>query len=107
MSALNHRDEVLNEVYFERVKQEERWGEQNHPDVVSGMVYWISPGDHFKEITEDRASRGRCSYTDILLEEVAEAIDEARAGDKEKLRVELIQVAAVATKWIEKLDRGY
>lgn len=98
---------VLDEVEAERYRQEARWGEQNHPDVVSGMVYLISPGDHFKVITEDRADRGRCSYADILLEEVAEAIDEALAGDKAKLRTELIQVAAVATKWVEKLDRGY
>lgn len=98
---------VLDEVEAERYRQEERWGEQNRPDAILGVAYPIYSGDYCKSVTENRSKEGKCTYTDILLEEVAEAIDEARAGDKAKLRVELIQVAAVATKWIEKLDRGY
>ncbi|WXX09686.1 hypothetical protein [Mycobacterium phage MS810] len=98
---------VLDEIAAERARQEARWGEQNHPDAVLTNVYPIKGGDYCKAITEARSAQGQCTYADILIEEVAEAIDEARLGDKAALRVELIQVAAVATKWVEKLDRGY
>ncbi|WP_124712967.1 hypothetical protein [Mycolicibacterium nivoides] len=98
---------VLDEIAAERARQEAKWGEQNHPDITADLDYPILSGDYCKQVTESRSAVGKCTYTDILLEEVAEAVDEARLGDKEKLRVELIQVAAVATKWVEKLDRGY
>lgn len=98
---------VLDEIVAERVRQEDKWGESNHPDVYPNMSYFMPSADAMREITESRASQGFCSYTDVLLEEVAEAIDEARAGDKAALREELIQVAAVAVKWVEKIDRGY
>ncbi|ALY07409.1 hypothetical protein SEA_WIGGLEWIGGLE_87 [Mycobacterium phage Wigglewiggle] len=98
---------VLDEIAAERARQEAKWGEQNHPDAYEELTYNLASGDCFKAVTEARSSFGMCSYADILLEEVAEAVDEARAGDKAALRTELIQVAAVATKWVEKLDRGY
>ncbi len=99
--------QVLDEIVAERVRQEDRWGESNHPDTYPHFHYWMAPAERFKEITDGRARAGVCSYTDVLLEEVAEAIDEARAGNKRALREELIQVAAVAVKWVEKIDRGY
>ena len=51
----------------------------------------------------DRAAReGKLTFAHILDEEAREALAEE---DKVKLRVELIQVAASAVRWIEKLDR--
>jgi hypothetical protein len=50
----------------------------------------------------DRAVReGRCTWAQVLEEEFWEAMCEE---DKVKLRAELVQVAAVATRWIQKLD---
>jgi len=52
--------------------------------------------------TDVAAAFGRVSWADILLEEVFEALAE---DDPAALRVELIQVAAVAVQWVEAIDR--
>lgn len=76
---------VLHEVADERVRQDARWGEQNHLDFV---------------------------WTAILGEEVGEvneAILEGTFGDApmRHVRDELVQVAAVAVAWIEAIDRRH
>ncbi|QDH93048.1 hypothetical protein SEA_STEPHIG9_49 [Mycobacterium phage Stephig9] len=103
--------DALNLVREERMAQDGKWGEQNWPDALSQCNY-PSPGAlAARAITDGRAQDGSLSYTDILLEEVAEAVDEARAsalgvrGSKGRLKTELIQVAAVAVAWFEKLNR--
>lgn len=87
MSFLKIIDGVLEEVKCERVKQFEKWGEQNGSDFE-----WIS----------------------ILTEEVGEAAKEANdfnftitddPSALTRLRTELIQVAAVAVAHIEAIDR--
>lgn len=93
--------EIGDEVYQERVRQHDKWGEQNHPDGTGGVSaeYWA------KVIRRDcdRAfADGRGTFAHILNEEVAEALAET---DPEKLKTELIQVAAVAVAWVEKLIR--
>jgi hypothetical protein len=95
----------LKEVAAERVRQEEKWGEQNHPDANLTRYYDLAPASHFKFKTDERAQDGTISWIDIFLEEVAEAVDEALKRDKVALRAELIQCAAVATAWVEKIDR--
>lgn len=111
--ALEH---VLSEVMDERCRQQAKWGQQNHPDGTGG-----EPGPSRSADSSDRlqalrrehaeASRvlcnhvfreGRGTWRHILREEVDEAIAE---DDKARLRQELVQVAAVAVAWIEKLDR--
>ena len=71
---------VLDEVSAERARQDAKWGEQNHPAFKHGEV----------------------TYRDILLEEVFEALAESNQA---RLRAELVQVAAVAVAWVEKIDR--
>ena len=81
MGNLSEENEaVLDLVRTERMQQDSKWGEQNHPD-----LYWLG----------------------ILMEEVGEAsraIIEGR-GWEEKRDNELIQVAAVAVAWIEAIRR--
>ena len=94
-------DRVLNDIRAERARQDAKWGEQNHPDGTgrSGdpLVAEVVKADC------DRAARnGMLTYRHILDEEVAEAFAER---DPAKLRAELVQVAAVAVAWIEKIDR--
>jgi hypothetical protein len=81
-------ERVLGEVGAERARQDERWGEQSHPPIA-----WIA----------------------ILGEEFGDAAQAAlnatwmsRSGfdDRQALRGELIQVAAVAVAAVESLDRG-
>lgn len=110
---------VLGEVAAERVAQEAKWGEQNHPNGTGPMT--TLPGlpfecdedgdvyvyaDEFESWARGRcewlADTDRCTYAAILLEEVAEAL---ATLDPAQLRRELVQVAAVAVAWVEKIDR--
>lgn len=70
---------TLSEVLKERLRQEEKWGQQDHhPE------RWLS----------------------ILIEEVGEAARSILEGQRASYRDELVQVAAVAVAAIEALDRG-
>lgn len=74
---------VLKEVLGERLRQEKKWGQQNHDGPF---------------------------YLTILMEEVGEvdhAILESRAGsgNVEDIRKEIVQVAAVAVAMAEAYDR--
>lgn len=108
--------EVAEEVIGERLRQDQQWGEQGHPDGIHPGINWateIAPaferGDVAVQIASiarkecQRAARqGEVTWLKILREEVAEAFAET---DPVKLRAELLQVAAVAVAWIEAIDR--
>lgn len=70
---------ILQAVANERIRQDTKWGVQNHPPFA-----WIS----------------------ILIEEVGEVANAALEGRGFDYRDELIQVAAVAVAAVESLDRG-
>ena len=72
---------VLEDVAFERMRQDERWGEQNHEDFVWGAILGEEVGEVSRAMLEDRFGAGS------------------------NLRDELVQVAAVAIAWIECIDR--
>lgn len=92
---------VLAEVAAERRRQDDRWGEQNHPDGTGLPIYWHSARRH-RHSAERAAAAGLLAWRDVLLEETYEALAE---GDPERLRAELVQVSAVAVAWIEAIDR--
>ena len=79
---------VVREILAERRRQNEKWGEQNH-----SLLGWIG----------------------ILTEEVGEAAKEAvdselgTTGEEgvQRLRTEMVQVAAVALQVIEGIDRAW
>jgi NTP pyrophosphatase (non-canonical NTP hydrolase) len=77
MSATNTCT-VLGEVWAERQRQDEKWGQQDHD-----AHKWMS----------------------ILVEEVGEVAKEAFEDDDKNRRAELIQVAAVAVAAVECIDR--
>jgi len=90
--------DVLADVSAERMRQDEKWGEQNHPDGTGGagmrhLADWAR--DVCKAADPD-------TFWKILLEEVYEAGAES---DQAALRMELVQVAAVCVQWIEVIDR--
>lgn len=101
---------VLDDIRAERAAQNAKWGEQNHPDGTGADIWWNLTGpahavrDTARHLTDAHAEGigGPLTWLDILREEVGEAFAE---GDPEKLRTELIQVAAVATQWVEAIDR--
>lgn len=93
--------DVLNEVADERLRQDEKWGEQNHPD-GTGLDGDEHRADKARTQCEIAAGEGRVTWRHILNEEVSEAFAES---DPKKLRAELVQVTAVAAVWIEAIDR--
>ena len=82
-----NRDEVFDAIDAERVRQGEKWS------------HW------------HRWGYGDCSQQGLLLpvkvavltEEVGEVARAVLDGDKDQLRAELVQVAAVAVAWLESL----
>lgn len=93
--------DVLLELLEERIRQDQKWGEQNHPN-GGGTPSHRRAADRARAICQALAARGECTWEAILLEEVAEALAER---DDTLLREELVQVAAVAVAWIEAIDR--
>ena len=91
---------ILRQIRRERLNQDTRWGEQNHPNGTGSR--WAAYAGYFRAIANFRAREKTLTWRDILLEEVYEALAER---DPEPLREELIQVAAVATAWVEAIDR--
>jgi hypothetical protein len=111
-----HTESVLREVAAERVRQDAKWGQQNHPSVDQTLArrrggctqermceeYEIPSEDRAKQKCENATANGTVTYAHIAVEEMSEAVsakyDTAR-------RVELVQLAAVVVGWIEAIDR--
>ena len=102
---------VLEEVSKERERQDQKWGEQNHPDGTRddrrllgdvSLPTWGTICYRARNMTDQLNKEGRATYLEIMLEEVVEAFSESHPAS---LRAELIQVAAVAVQWIEAIDR--
>lgn len=92
---------VLVEISDERIRQNDQWGEQNHPDGTS-ITSHKRQADNRRWLCDQAAKDGKVTWKHILDEEVYEAFAET---DPVKLREELIQVAAVAVAWVEAIDR--
>lgn len=126
LDAIDTGRKVAADVRTERARQDQKWGEQNHPDGTGPRVALLgdfpysydvnaprqtSPldgwtatelSDTAKANTDIAAKNDNVAWSDILLEEVFEALAES---DPVKLRTELVQVAAVAQQWAEAIDR--
>jgi hypothetical protein len=102
---------VCGQIVDERGRQHQKWGEQNHPDAVAfanqftPLPRLVASSLDARMVCDKRHEKGHGSWLDILIEEVAEAADEAYEGNVEALRTELVQVAAVAVAWVEAIDR--
>ncbi|ANU79698.1 hypothetical protein SEA_JAYCOOKIE_98 [Arthrobacter phage JayCookie] len=100
---------VLEQTRVEREAQTEKWGEQNHPNGTGAENRFSGSGAPYghlaniaRTVTDNNARTGTITYADIFLEEVFEAMAES---DPTALRKELIQCAAVALAWVQKIDR--
>lgn len=103
-AARRHMTRVLEDVRAERYRQIEKWGDDSTKDHEDGTGHWQyqQAALRAKAATDFHAEHGGLTWRHILAEEVAEAFAES---DPDNLRDELVQVAAVAVKWIEALDR--
>ncbi|GIH91827.1 NUDIX domain-containing protein [Planobispora siamensis] len=91
---------VLADIGAERAAQDARWGIQ---DIADGTdPERAAAAERAKDETAAAFADGTLTWRHILIEEVLEAFAE---DDPEALRTELVQVAAVAAKWIQALDR--
>lgn len=98
---------VVADVQIERAAQDEKWGEQNHPDGTGPHAELLGVdfarwADELRRVCQAAAADGTVTWAHILTEEVAEAF---ACDDPARLRTELVQVAAVAVAWIEAIDR--
>lgn len=96
------RVNVLKGVNEELNRQNELWGEQNHSDGTGDEWWTISAGVQ-RDSNDENDEVGALTWRGILLEEVYEALAES---NRQSLREELMQVAAVALQWAEAIDRG-
>lgn len=90
---------VLREVRQERRRQDEKFPGQRLPDGTSSD--WPEMLDLLHEAREEN-DHGHATWASVAFEEVAEAFT---TDDLTALRAELVQVAAVAVRWIEDIDR--
>lgn len=103
-------DRVLSEVLAERIRQDQKWGEQNHPDgtgprvpAIVGALCWADEAaERARLACQTAARKGETTWRLVFAEEALEALAEK---DPATLRAELVQVAAVAVAWIEAIDR--
>lgn len=113
---------AIADAMIERVRQDLKWGEQNHPDgtgpesmpLFAATATGIADDDEATLIRDmltgrtdwrfnDPETRDRPgTWADVLLEEVFEAMAE---DDPERLHAELIQTAAVAIQWADAIAR--
>lgn len=104
---------LLGKVGQEMQRQQDKWGEQNHPSWLLDDVFMICEEhgielstDMAKGLCDERLDASVCSWQDILNEEVLEARDEAINDNQEALKEELIQIAAVALSWVQSIERN-
>lgn len=100
---------ILAEVASERIRQDAKWGPQDHPSIRDAVppddraaYHGVISEAGAKSQCERRFANGIGTYADIAIEEVAEAVD---ALDDEARRAELVQCAAVFVAWVEAIDR--
>lgn len=101
---MTSREKILLEVQAEEDRQDQRWGEQNHPDGTGEAcpLSWRGMAELAKKKTDLAAKLELLTWRDILTEEFAEAME---AATEAELRAELLQVAAVACQWVGAIDR--
>lgn len=85
---------VLNEVFREREKQDEKWGQQNH-----------SPPDWLMILGEEVGEANKAALESYFYNKGPRE-PESKDKDYSEYRKELIQVAAVAVAMVESLDRN-
>jgi hypothetical protein len=91
---------VLTDYTRERLRQNEKHpGTVNFPDGTG--EHWRADADAARDMCDEALALGRCTWRHVLMEEVFEAFAES---DPAKLAAELVQVMAVAGRWLETLD---
>lgn len=96
---------IYAEIEAERIRQDEKWGEQNHPireEHKRAIEYYKEEAEAFRKICDLKARENRITWYDIIIEEFFEAFAE---DTPEGQRAELVQMIAVGVAMIECIDR--
>ncbi len=117
------RKQIINDVVAEWHRQDAKWGEQwERPHVDPVLMnrqggcdpqrmmeeYELPTATRAKFLCDNAKKNDVCTHAHIIVEELCEAIEEAvlvKDNDTTALRKELVQVAACAIHWLEKIDR--
>lgn len=96
---------IFAEIKEERRRQDEKWGEQNHPLVPDPAAFnrYANRADAWKATNDQRAKRGTTAWDGIAMEEFNETFAEE---DPLLARAEAIQAIAVLVAMVECIDRG-
>ncbi len=105
--------DILQELIKERYRQQAKFGTQDWPVISEGLYANASPegrcvglgipSESEAKMTCNHALKlSKASWFDIIIEELSESV----SADKEHLREELVQLAAVVVAAIESLDRN-
>lgn len=98
-------ERVLADVGEERERQDAKFPGQVLPNGTGGswsQAMYEMPLVIARQINDNHSETGEATWESVLAEEFFEAMLEA---DPAKLRAELVQVAAVAVRWVENIDR--
>ena len=99
MNMPDQRLQILFDIMDERARQIKMWGVQDLPDFDNTVIRdWKLDEMLLKALNGEEAK----GWNAVLLEEVFEAF---ATEYEEKLKEELIQVAAVCVAWIENIER--
>jgi hypothetical protein len=116
MTEKEIRDRIIYQILLERLKQNEKWGEQNHPSVDPVLTdrpggctpermcenYDLPSENYAKNACNIATKNGKLTYAHIAVEEMCEVVS---APDDDARREELIQLGVVVMQWIECIDR--
>lgn len=100
------RDRAFRDVHRERDRQDAKFPNQVLPSGTGGSWAQAMYGHLLgimRDINDRHSETHEATWESVLAEEVFEALVEE---DPTKLRAELVQVAAVAIRWIENIDGG-
>jgi hypothetical protein len=91
----------MREIMQEHERQDEKWGEQNHPMLSTAFPRdkIVNMRNAYQQVNDEKTKK--CWFS-IFMEKILEVSIET---DPIKQREEMIQVAAVAVQIIERLDR--
>lgn len=92
---------AIGDISTERDRQEAKYPHEDLGDGTGGAYFVAAANSHRRQCDEAGAA---ATWRHVLLEEVFEALAEQ---DPERLRGELVQVAAVAVRWVEAIDRRH
>jgi hypothetical protein len=110
---------VLDDVATECRHQDEKWGQQDLPNILGPIIptadlgkrriyaaalYGIPTADAARQRCDSAAAAGCVTWGHVAVEELAEAIEAALVSEQD-CRAEVVQLSAVCQRWVESIDR--